>query len=103
MKNYLSHRQQYTKVPRYKSKLGKVACGVHQGSSLGPLLFFLCVNNLLLASQFDTTLLADDTYSTLGDKSLSGLELKANNELRKIDTWMRSNKLSLNHFKSCYI
>ena len=47
--------------------------------------------DLPLVSQFDTTLFADDTYLTLSDKSLSGLELKANNELRKIDTWMRCN------------
>ena len=54
--------------------------------SLGPLLFLLYINDLPLVSQFDTTLFADDTYLTLSDRSLSGLELKANNELRKIDT-----------------
>ena len=54
-------------------------------------------------NQFDTTLFADDIYLTLSDKSLSGIELKANNELRKIDTWMRSNKLSLNYSKFCYM
>ena len=42
-------------------------------------------------------------YLLMSDKNLSGLELKANNELRKIDTWMRSNKLSLNYSKSCYM
>ena len=101
MESYLSNRQQYTKIHPCKSKLGKITCGVPQGSSLGPLLFLLYINDLPLVSQFDTTLFADDTYLTLSDKSLSGLELKANNELRKIDTWMRSNKLSLNYSKSC--
>ena len=48
----------------------------------------LYINDQPLVSQFDTTLFADDTYLylTLSDKSLSGLELKANNELRKIGT-----------------
>ena len=101
MESYLSNRQQYTKIPFHKSKLGKVTCGDPQGSSLGPLLFLLYINDQLLVSQFDTTLFADNTYLTLSDKSLSGLELKASNELRKIDTWMRSNKLSLNYSKSC--
>ena len=102
MESYLSSRQQYSKIPPYKSKLGKITCGVPQGSSLGPLLFLLYVHDLPLVSQFDTTLFADDTYLTLSGKSLSGLELKANNELRKIDSWMRSHKLSLNYSKSCY-
>ena len=61
------------------------------------------INGLPLGSQFDTTLIADDTYLTLSDKSSSGLELKANIELRKIDTWIVSNKLSLNFSKSCYL
>ena len=55
-----------------------------QGSMLDPILFLLYVNNLPLASQFGTTLFADDIYLTLSNKSLTGLKLKANNELRKI-------------------
>ena len=103
MKSYLSNRQQYIKTPTYESKLGKITCGVPQGSSLGPLLFLLHINDQILVSQFDTTIFADDTFLTLSDKSLSGQELKAKNELRKINTWMRSNKLSLNFSKSCYM
>ena len=95
MESYLSNRQQHTKIHPYKSKLGKTTCGVPQRSSLGPLLFLLYINHLPLVSQFETTLYTDDTYLTLSDKSLSGLELKANNEPRKIDTWMRNNKLFL--------
>ena len=101
MESYLSSRQQYKKIPSYKTKLGKITWRIPQGSSLGPLLFLLYINDLPLESQFDKTLFADDIYLTLSDKSLSGPELKANNELKKIDTCMRSNKLSLNYSKSC--
>ena len=93
MESYLSNRQQHTKIHPYKSNLGKTTCRVPQGSSLDPLLFLLYINDQPIVSQFDTTLFTDDTYLTLSDKSLSGLELKANNELKKIDTWMRNNKL----------
>ena len=68
MESYLSNRQQHTKIPPCKSKLGKITCGVPQGSSLGPLLFLLYINGQPLVSQFDTTLFADDTYLTLSDR-----------------------------------
>ena len=61
MESYLSSRQKYTKLNPYKSKLGKITCGVPLGSSLGPLLFLLNINDLPLVSQFDTTLFANDT------------------------------------------
>ena len=67
LKSYLSDREQYTKVLNHKSKMAKIAYGVSQGLSLGPLLFLflLYVNNLQLANKFETTLFADDTFGNL--------------------------------------
>ena len=62
MKNYFANRYQFTKVSTCKSNMKKIECGVPQGSSLGPLLFILYINDLPLASEFSTTLFADDTY-----------------------------------------
>ena len=41
MQSYLSNRKYYTKLNNFKSDLSKVEYGVPQGSSLGPLLFFI--------------------------------------------------------------
>ena len=53
-----------------------MGCGVPQGSALGPLLFILYANDLPSASEFSTTLFADDTYLVLADNNLLRLEHK---------------------------
>jgi len=63
----------------------------------------LYINDLPHASQLETTLFADDTYLTLSDKSITNLECKVNNELIKIEEWLKQNRLSLNCSKSCYM
>ena len=75
IQSYLSQRKQYTKVETCKSNLTKIEFGMPEGSSLGPLVFLLYINDLPLASQFDTILFADDTFLAMSDNNISKLQL----------------------------
>ena len=71
IESYLSNRYQFTNVQSHYSNKLKTTTGVPQGSCLGPLLFLLYINDLPLASEFDTTLYADDTALMLLDRDLN--------------------------------
>ena len=103
IQSYLSNRSQYTKINNHQSYPSNVNCGVPQDSSLGPLLFLIYINDLPTASSFETILYADDAFLTLSDKNLNSLQKRVNEELFKIDLWLRTNKLSLNYSKTSFM
>ena len=96
MKSYFNNRYQYTKISKSKSAMRKIKCGVPKGFSLGPLLFIFYINDLPLASEFSTTLFADDAYLILSHNNLLEPEKKVNIHMHHINNWMCQNKLSLN-------
>lgn len=101
LQNYLTNRYQYTVINHSKSEYCPITCGVPQGSTLGPLLFLIYVNDLPLASnKINTKLFADDTVLTISHKCIKNLNNNMNEELHKIDNWMKINKLSLNYNKT---
>ena len=65
-----------------------------------PILFLLYINDILLASEFDTTLFADDTCYTLADKDLTSLENRVNNRLIYLYDWFLRHKLSIDFGKT---
>ena len=75
--------------------------GVRQGSILGPLLFWLYINNLPQASiLLDPIVFADDTNLFHSGKDIHSLFNAVNNELSNISHWFNSNRLSLNADKT---
>ena len=103
-KNYLSNRLQVVKYNSAKSDSLEIKCGVPQGSVLGPLLFLIYVNDMYKCSQLLSFIrFADDTNLFLSHQDSNTLYNTMNQELKKITTWLSTNKLSLNVNKTHFM
>ena len=101
--NYLSGHTQSVSVPGAQVSAPKtINQGVFQGSSLGPLLFSIFVNDLSLhAAGASVIQYADDTQILVsGHKStLPDLAAKLETSLHSLDEYFRSNGLKVNEGK----
>lgn len=103
-KSYLSNRKQYVQYNYVNSNLQSLSCGVPQGSILGPILFLLYINDIVNSSSFlNYILFADDSNMYASHSSLNTLITRINEELRSVNGWVLSNKLTLNFSKSHYM
>lgn len=99
--SYLSNRSQKCSVNGRLSNASKISCGVPQGSIIGPLLFLVYINDLPnCLCNASAKLFADDTNISVSARSLGELEPEINSELRNLNCWLKTNKLSLNIAKT---
>ena len=103
-KSYLNERQQYVNFQGTESQMKCVTCGVPQGSIIGPLLFILYINDMdNVSKNIFPILFADDTMVLIEGNNLDVIITSLNSELDRINTWLKSNKLSLNVTKTHYM
>ena len=98
--SYLSNRKQYVHIDNYNSQLKDINVGVPQGSTFGPLLFLIYINNLPNSIDCATRLFADDTCLIVKAPTINETEVKLNSELNKVSAWMLANNLTLSPTKS---
>ena len=80
-----------------QSDFCNITCGIPQGSILGPLLFTVYINDLPSCDLFSKPrLYADDTTLTTSAEDPWVLEYKMNYDMNLIQSWLSSNKLTLN-------
>ena len=92
--DFLSFRKQRVVLNGQVSQWTNIEAGVPQGSILGPLLFFICINDLSDDLSTTAKLFAGDTslFSVVRDINTSAAHL--NNDLRKISNWAFQWKMS---------
>ena len=101
--NYLLDRKQFVSVNGVDSSLQTILMGVPQGSILGPILFLLYINDLPLCTRLLALLFADDTTLLASGPNLPELISFVNDELYKISTFFRINKLALHPQKTQFM
>lgn len=104
LKSYLSNRYQIVKIGEFQSEPQLITFGVPQGSILGPLLFLIYINNIHeIGLKGDISLYADDTSLFYSGSSISPIIEQAQNDLDLLNTWLKSNLLTINIAKTNYI
>ena len=100
-RSYLSERSQFVSLKGICSSHMKVICGVPQGSTIGPSLFLIYINDLhFIFNKGIVHHFADDTNILYSGSKFSSIQCDINFEMKKLTEWFRCNKLSINESKT---
>ena len=89
----------YVVTNNVSSNIREVSIGVPQGSTLGPLLFILFLNDFYNCHRLHSINYADDSSVMYSSSDIDYLYRTFNTNLKTIDLWLSVNKLKLNKDK----
>ena len=83
IQSYLNNRKQYVSLNGFDSEIRNITCGVPQGSSMGPLLFLIYINDFRFClSETSSGHFADDTFILYNSTKPKTIETVINCELK---------------------
>ena len=101
LRNYLSNRKQKTKLYGVTSTLKAVKIGVPQGSTIGPIMFIVFINDLPNVLQHSSALMyADDTVLYSSHLASKTVRKNIQCDLDKVQNWCKENRLTVNVSKT---
>ena len=104
LKSYLTNRKQYVRIGKSDSDMLTMTCGVPQGSTLGPLLFLISINDMPnFSNKLQFRIFADDTNVFCSNSSIDEVESVMNIEIEKLFRYCATNKLSINLKKTNFM
>ena len=97
----MNNRKQFVSINGFESSKLNITCGVPEGSTLGPLLFLIYLNDLRFClNRSSSNHFADDTCLIYASKKVKTLEIDLNTDLKATSEWLKANRLSLKIKKS---